>query len=187
MDLLETLDDIDRKIIQYLQDEPEMTHSKIAELLDRSQPAIGARIKKLEAKGLIATQIGVNFHDMDAFNLVILNIKTNRVVDIMELSEYCPFIINAVKTSGDYNMTIFLASTNLKQLDKVIDRHFREKSWTQALDMKLVTGIAKKLVLPIDFNIENLSLEDDPCADSPYCRNLRLDAGKRAPEELNLT
>lgn len=186
MELLETLDDIDRKIIQYLQEDASMTHSKIAELLDRSQPAIGARIKKLEAKGLIATQIGVNFHEMESIHLVMLNIKTSRTVDIMELSEFCPFIINALKTSGDYNMTIFLASTNLKQLDSVIDRHFREKEWTQSLDMKLVTGIAKKLVFPIDFNIEKLAESGDPCGKSPYCAHARKEAGKRTPEELNL-
>lgn len=187
MELLEALDDIDRKIIQYLQEDANMTHSRIAELLDRSQPAIGARIKKLEAKGLIATQIGVNFHELKEFNLVILNLKTNRVVDIMELSEFCPFIINAVKTSGDYNMTVFLASTNLKQLDNVIDRHFREKEWTHALDMKLVTGIAKKLVLPVDFNVEKLAEHEDPCATSPICEENRRKANKRSTKELNLT
>ena len=187
MEILKELDEIDRSIIQHLQDDPNVTHSRIAELLDRSQPAIGARIKKLESKGLIATQIGVDFHEMDEFNLVILNIKTSRTVDIMDLSAYCPFIINALKTSGDYNMTLFLASTNLKQLDNVIDRHFREKEWTNALDMKLVTGIAKKFVLPIDFDIEKMSKNNDPCANSPFCAHARSIAGVRSKEELNLT
>ena len=55
------LDNIDKSIIALLQENPAITHSDIAKKLNRSQPAIGARIKKLNDKGILDTQIGVNF------------------------------------------------------------------------------------------------------------------------------
>ncbi|MHA1618079.1 MAG: Lrp/AsnC family transcriptional regulator, partial [Promethearchaeota archaeon] len=73
MSLLSKLDDIDKSIIKILQDDPNITHSQIAKELSRSQPAIGARIKKLTEKGILATQIGVDFSNPEinsSLNLV---------------------------------------------------------------------------------------------------------------------
>jgi DNA-binding Lrp family transcriptional regulator len=42
------LDDIDRKIITLVQGDPNLTHTQIAEQINRSQPTVGMRIKKLE-------------------------------------------------------------------------------------------------------------------------------------------
>ncbi|KKK46377.1 hypothetical protein LCGC14_0576430 [marine sediment metagenome] len=41
------MDDIDKKIITLIQEDPDMTHSKIAKVIKKSQPTVGIRIKKL--------------------------------------------------------------------------------------------------------------------------------------------
>ena len=142
------LDETDRKIVSYLQENPAITHSKIAEHLELSQPAIGARIKKLTKRGIVAKQVGVNFQKLPELHLVRLNLKTTRPADVLELSEFCPFVINALKSTGDYNMTLFLASRNLKHLDSVIDRHYRSKSYVSNLQMDLVTSMNKPVIFP---------------------------------------
>jgi DNA-binding Lrp family transcriptional regulator len=48
-----SLDKIDKHIIDLLRKDPEITHSKIADIIGRNQPAIGNRIKKLEKKRAI--------------------------------------------------------------------------------------------------------------------------------------
>ena len=46
------LDDVDIKIISLVQEDPNLTHTQIAEKIDRSQPTVGMRIKKLEKSGI---------------------------------------------------------------------------------------------------------------------------------------
>lgn len=186
MDLKKIIDDIDKQIIDMLQEDPNLTHSKIAKELKRSQPAIGARVKKLTEKGILATQIGVNFNQLQELNLVKVELKTTRVEDVLELCQHCPFVLNALKTSGNYNITIFLASASLKKLDNVLDRHFREKEYVSRLKMDIVTGFAKKFVLPMNFLAELNGDGDDPCANHPLCTLARKNANMRSPAELNL-
>lgn len=59
------LDKIDLKLISLLQENPDLTHTQIAEIVNRSQPAIGARLKKLKNKGILQFQAGLNFKELD--------------------------------------------------------------------------------------------------------------------------
>ncbi|MEJ2248602.1 MAG: winged helix-turn-helix transcriptional regulator [Candidatus Lokiarchaeota archaeon] len=52
------LDEIDRKIIKIIEENPNITHTEIAERVDRSQPTVGLRIKHLEEKGILNFQAG---------------------------------------------------------------------------------------------------------------------------------
>ena len=47
------IDEIDRNIIQLIQKEPTLTHTEIAKQVNRSQPTIGMRIRKLEELGIL--------------------------------------------------------------------------------------------------------------------------------------
>ena len=58
-------DEIDRSIITLLQKHPNITHSEIAKRIGRSQPAVGSRIHRLEEKGVISSQYGINFKNAD--------------------------------------------------------------------------------------------------------------------------
>ena len=65
-----------------LQDDPSITHSQIAKELSRSQPAIGARIKKLTEHGILATQIGVDFKKLQELTLVSLLVPPLATVSL---------------------------------------------------------------------------------------------------------
>jgi Lrp/AsnC family transcriptional regulator, leucine-responsive regulatory protein len=163
MNLKESLDDIDKQIITFLQKEPNTTHSEIARQLDRSQPAIGARIKKLQEKGVLATQIGVDFKKITDLNLVKVEMITSKPENIFDMADHCPYLINVLKLSGEYNISLFMACSNLKRLDSIIDRHFRNQEWITKVKMDLVTDMAKSLVFPIDFAVEEYDTENDLC------------------------
>ncbi|MFW9829598.1 MAG: Lrp/AsnC family transcriptional regulator, partial [Candidatus Thorarchaeota archaeon] len=45
------LDKIDLKLISLLQEDPNLTHYQIAEIVNRSQPTVGTRLRKLKEKG----------------------------------------------------------------------------------------------------------------------------------------
>ncbi len=169
-----SLDEIDRKIISLLQEDSTKTHSQIAKELDRSQPAIGARIKKMIDKGILATQIGVDFaaHDVGALlNLVIVLLDTSQPDEVFSMVKHCPYMLNALKLSGEFNIMLFLSCSSLKRLDCLLDQHFRNKSYIKKLQMNLCTGLAKKLILPYDFGAESFENPHDPCdfTSCPYC------------------
>ena len=159
------LDDIDRQIITLVQDDPNLTHTEIAEKINRSQPTVGMRIKKLEKEGILQFQPGINFRKVDLF-LATVELNTKKPDEIIDMAKHCPFMLNAFRMSGDHNICILLASSKLNKLDKIVNYHFRNNPDVKETSMEIVHEIAKDLILPIDFDSEdhNPTLEDG-CGD----------------------
>ncbi|MHA1745497.1 MAG: Lrp/AsnC family transcriptional regulator [Promethearchaeota archaeon] len=172
--LLAKIDELDKKIITMLQDDPSITHSQIAKVLSRSQPAIGARIKKLTEHGILATQIGVDFKKLQELTLIKVELTAIQPKEILDMADYCPYVINALKISGETNICMFMACSSLKRLDQIIDKHFRSSHEISGVRMDIVTGFAKQFILPIDFSIEHFDQEDDPCNNCSYCAAHKL-------------
>ncbi len=90
---------------------------------------------------------------------------------VFDMVNFCPYIINAIKLSGDYNIMIFMACSSLKRLDIILDKHFRNKDYVRKIKMDLITDFAAPFILPVDFTIENFDKPDELCAieSCPYC------------------
>ena len=160
------LDDIDRKIITLIQNDPNITHSEIAQHVDRSQPTVGMRLKKLKDSGVLKIQAGLNFKTVDIFYAFVY-IRTDDPEIIMEQAKHCPFMMNAYKISGEYNIILTLASTRLDKLDAMVNSHFRIESKIHSVKMEVVIDIAKDLVLPVNFALQD---ELDPTSgECEYC------------------
>ncbi len=155
------LDDIDRQIISLVQENPSLTHTQIAENINRSQPTVGMRIKKLEKDGVLQFQPGINFKKVDLF-LATVEVNTRKPDEIIEMAKFCPFILNAFRLSGEHNICVLLASSKLDKLDNIVNYHFRNNPDIHSCSMEVVTEISKDLILPIDFDSEehNPSLEE---------------------------
>ena len=77
------IDNADKKIIEMIERDPDITHSKIAEEIDKSQPAVGARIIKLERKSLLTKQVGFNIKDVDIKTAIVF-VSTKDVDGIVD-------------------------------------------------------------------------------------------------------
>ena len=150
------LDDIDRRIITLVQDDPNLTHTQIAEKIDRSQPTVGMRIKKLEKEGILQFQPGINFKKVDLF-LASVELNTKRPDEILEMAKFCPFMLNAFRLSGSHNIMILLASSKLNKLDNIVNYHFRSDPSVSSVQMNMITEIAKDFIMPVDFKSEEHS------------------------------
>ncbi|GAG85085.1 unnamed protein product [marine sediment metagenome] len=160
------LDEVDRQIISIVQEDPNITHTEIAHRVNRSQPTIGMRLKKLTNSGVLKIQAGLNFKTVDIF-LALVSLKTATPEKIMHMSSHCPFIMNAYKLSGEYNIILSLASAKLDKLDGLVNSHFRNKDEIQSVKMEVVIDIAKDLILPINFDLQD---ELDPSSgECTYC------------------
>lgn len=148
------LDDIDRQIITLVQEDPNLTHTQIAERINRSQPTVGMRIKKLEKSGILQFQPGINFKKVELF-LATVELNSSNPEEIMEMAACCPFMLNAFRLSGEHNICILLASSKLDKLDAIVNYHFRKNPEISSVSLEVVTDIAKDFILPIDFDSEH--------------------------------
>jgi len=166
------IDDDDKKIIEMIEADPDITHSTIAAEIEKSQPAVGARIIKLERKHLLTKQVGFNIKKVDIKTAIVF-ISTKDVDDIVEKIADCPFINHAFKISGDYNVLCFVAAADLQTIERLVDLCFRRDPNVLSVKTNILIDSIHDFVVPIDFQIEDF--------DGRYCGpdcSLRIDMPK---------
>jgi len=164
-----SIDDDDKKIIEMIEKNPDITHSDIAKEIDKSQPAVGARIIKLERKHLLTKQVGFNVKEVD-IKVAIVYVSTKDVDNIVRKIKSCPFINHAFKISGEFNLLCFIAASDLQTVEKLVDLCFRRDENVINVKTNILIESIHDFVVPIDFQIENF--------DGRYCGpecNLRQD------------
>ncbi|TFG03730.1 MAG: Lrp/AsnC family transcriptional regulator, partial [Promethearchaeota archaeon] len=154
------IDDDDKKIIEMIEQNPDITHSDIAKEIEKSQPAVGARIIKLERKHLLKKQVGFNVKKVD-IKVAIVFISTKDVDKIVQKIEDCPFINHAFKISGEYNVLCFIAASDLQTIERLIDVCFRRDDNVINVKTSILIESIHDFVIPIDFKIEDF--------DGRYC------------------
>lgn len=147
------IDNVDKQIIQLLQENPEMTHSEISEKVHKSQPAVGARIIKLRRKNLLNTQIGVNFKKVD-IKLAKVTMLVKNVGEILNAMEKCPFVLHAFKISGTTNLMVLIAAPDIKMIDQMVDLCWRKHPDIMTINVSYIISSVKDLILPVNFDIE---------------------------------
>ncbi|MFX1526756.1 MAG: Lrp/AsnC family transcriptional regulator [Promethearchaeota archaeon] len=171
------LDKIDLKLISLLQEDPNLTHYQIAEIVNRSQPTVGTRLRKLKEKGILQLQAGLNFKKI-GIQLAFVNLNTKNPEEIVDMVNHCPFMLNAFRLSGKYNLSILIANTDIKKLNNVVDQHFRDNSNVHEILLEFITDTVKNFVLPIDTDSELMfpNLEDGCSTNCKYCEYKKMES-----------
>ena len=156
------IDDIDCQIMGLIQKEPSLTHTQIAEYVNRSQPTIGMRIRKLEKIGVLKYQAGINIKVADLC-FVRVEIQTKKPREVFKLVQTCPFLLNAFRLSGDTNISILMTGFNLKVIDNVVNMHFRNNPDVLSCQIDIIADVANDFVLPIELNTDHLNLKEHHC------------------------
>ena len=167
-----SIDNDDKRIIEMIEKDPGITHSDIAKEIEKSQPAVGARIIKLERKNLLTKIVGFNIKKVD-IKVAIVHISTKDVEDIVRKIENCPFINHAFKSSGEFNLLCFISASDLQTIEKLVDLCFRSDENVINVKTNIIIESIHDFVVPIDFQIENF--------DGRYCGpgcNVREDLPK---------
>jgi DNA-binding Lrp family transcriptional regulator len=158
------IDTIDCQIMDLIQKAPSLTHTEIALHVNRSQPTVGMRIKKLEKLGVLKYQAGINIKVADlCFARVELQTKNPRM--IIEIVKNCPFMLNAFRLGGKSNISILMAGLNFKDIDFVVNNHFRSNPDVISVLIDVIADVVNDFVIPIDLNLEygQLSLQNLCC------------------------
>ncbi len=164
------MDEVDRQILGLLQKEPNLTHTEIATKVNRSQPTVGMRIKKLEESGVLQFQAGINMKNSEMC-FARVEIQSNKPEKLFEIIENCPFMLNAFRLSGTINMTVLIVGYDYKILDEIVNLYFRNNPDVIKVSMDIVTDIKYDLILPMKFDFEHCSCDSETKAN---CKNAFL-------------
>ncbi|MFX1277164.1 MAG: Lrp/AsnC family transcriptional regulator [Promethearchaeota archaeon] len=148
------LDEIDKKIVTIIQKNPTITHTKLARKVNRSQPTIGMRIKKLEESGLLKFQAGLSVKNLDCY-FAKVNIQTSDPSKLKQIIISCPHIIQGYRLSGSTNFVMIIACSALKELDKIVNYHFRKNPEVKIVNTEIISEIITEFVIPVDFRTES--------------------------------
>ena len=117
------MDQIDKKLIEILQQNARMPLKAIASQVFLSAPAVSARIEKLEAQQLIQgyhAQIDrqkLGYH-ITAF--ISLDLETKRKPEFYGFVQACPNVLECNCVTGEYSMLIKVAFPSTQELDTFI-------------------------------------------------------------------
>ncbi|MBY8990768.1 MAG: Lrp/AsnC family transcriptional regulator [Candidatus Lokiarchaeota archaeon] len=148
------IDDIDCMIMDLIQRKPALTHAQIAELVNRSQPTVGMRLNRLQKLGVLKFQAGITLKN-DNLCFARVDIQTNNPSNAFEIVKNCPFMLNGFKLSGEHNLSIIITGVSYKDIDKVINYHFRNNLDITNVTMEIIVDVADDLVLPLNLNSEH--------------------------------
>ena len=119
------MDDIDKKIINLLQENARIPLKSLAEHVYLSSPAVSARIEQLERENIITsyearinhTKLG--FHITAFINLEIIPTQKDEFYPFIKA---CPNVIECNCVTGDFSMLIKVAFPDTMKLDKFIGK-----------------------------------------------------------------
>ncbi|MHA2278303.1 MAG: Lrp/AsnC family transcriptional regulator [Candidatus Kariarchaeaceae archaeon] len=158
------IDQIDCRIMELIQKAPHLTHTEIATHVNRSQPTVGMRIKKLENLGVLKYQAGINIKVADLC-FARVELQTNSPKEAIEVVKRCPFMLNAFRLSGNSNISILIIGLSFKDIDLIVNRHFRNDPNVNSVHINAISEVVNDFVLPVDLNLERgeLSLQKVCC------------------------
>jgi len=146
--LAREINDIDKKILHLLSQNPEISQIDLAEQLKISQPAVSARIHKLKEAGALAHLIGIEVKKAQLF-LAKIDIVTNNVEHVLSFLEKCPIYINGFLTSGRYNLTVLLMGENMRSIVSCVDSHLRPNPVIKEMGFDLIVTPIRDFIVPI--------------------------------------
>jgi len=155
------LDDRDKSILSLMSRNPEVSQYELSKQLKISQPAVSARIRQLEEKGILAHIIGIDVKKAQLF-LAKLDVATNHVEQFLKSLDECPLYLNGFLTSGKNNLTVLLMGENIRSIMSCVDTHLRQNPLVKDTEFDLVVTPIRPFIVPIRPSMDKK--KTTPCA-----------------------
>lgn len=118
------LDDIDKKILDFLVENTRMPFTEIAKQMDVSAGTIHVRVKKMEDAGIIlGSSLNIDYSKLD-YNFIayigILLTKSNHTQDVLKELSKIANVTEASVISGKYNIFCKIRARNTEDAKRII-------------------------------------------------------------------
>jgi DNA-binding Lrp family transcriptional regulator len=161
-----SLDDLNRKIITLLQNEPGMTQSELAKKIGVSQSAIAARLRKLRENQMVSSVTGVNLSAM-GMQMSRIDVSTDKPATITKFASRCPLFINGSVGVGDRNLSLFFSSEDIEMFQYIVDGHIRKLDGVKDVSFVPILTWVSDFVSKLEFDVQKS--KSPPCGMLPYC------------------
>ena len=120
------LDDIDRRLLQYLQDNARLSNAELARRLELSPPGLQKRLRKLEAHGVIERYTAlVNRESLGFDMLCLIQVTLQRhqpeaIDHFRRLVQQMPEVLACYHVTGEYDYLLKVVVRNRKHLESFL-------------------------------------------------------------------
>lgn len=120
------LDDVDRKLLNYLQENARISNAELARRIELSPPGLQKRVRKLEEAGIIdqyATILNpekVGFDMICFVQITLVRHKSEFLKNFMDVLQEIPEVLEAYHITGEYDYLLKVVIRNRKHLEEFI-------------------------------------------------------------------
>lgn len=140
------VDDLDKSILSLFQKDPEITHSEIANKVGLSQPAVGARIKRLKENGILEHNYGINLRNIKS-KIVRIDISSGDPISLLEEVEVLQNVIFAYRMIGNINLTLWVVADTWNEVEDFANYYVRRKDNTRIVMMNVILAFEKGSIM----------------------------------------
>ena len=147
------LDEIDIKILRYLQKDGRETASKIAEKLNLTVPTITERMKKLQESSVIKgfqAIIEPKSVSLDVSAVItVISSSSNNYQQVIDNAVDCPEIIQCFSTTGMGSLLLWVSTKNSQSLEELLRKIQSWPDVTRTETQVILSSYKSLLALPI--------------------------------------
>ena len=147
------LDDIDIKILKYLQKDGRETASKIAEKLNLTVPTITERIRKLQESSVIKgfqAIIDPKSVSLDVSAVItVVSSSSNNYQEVIFKAVECPEIIQCFSTTGMGSLLLWVSTNNSQSLEELLRKIQSWPDVTRTETQVILSSYKDLLELPL--------------------------------------
>ena len=118
------IDDLDRKILEFLQKDGRMAASHIADELDISIPTVTDRIKKLSESGVIQgfhATLNPKLLGLDVSAIItVISESSEHYKEVIQMARNTPEVVQCYSTTGKGSHTLIIVAKNSQALEELL-------------------------------------------------------------------
>jgi Lrp/AsnC family leucine-responsive transcriptional regulator len=120
------LDEVDRELLNHLQENARITNAELARRVDLSPPGLQKRVRKLEIAGIIDQYVTILNpetvgYDMLCFvQITLVRHKSEFLQNFMQVLQDIPEVLEAYHITGEYDYLLKVVIRNRKHLEEFI-------------------------------------------------------------------
>ncbi|MFO8018570.1 MAG: Lrp/AsnC family transcriptional regulator [Promethearchaeia archaeon] len=144
------VDDTDKKILLAIQNNPGITHSEISTKVKLSQPAVGARIKKLKEKNILELNYGLIIREI-GLKISRVDISSKAPTSFLKKMSKKKNVINAYRMVGKIYLVLWVAGKTMSEVEDGINQIIKlDKDRSEIVKVSMISSFEKKFFLPIE-------------------------------------
>lgn len=156
------MDEIDKQIIQLLEENGRLTHEEISRLLHISRPSVHQRVSKMEKEGIIKgyrSIIDWNKMDEKIKAIILVKIKCNNFKEVASNIISLPIpgvtILEAQRLAGEWCMMLKVRVSDSQRITDLIDEMVRIPEVQETSTTLILTTILENQIIEQGYSTDN--------------------------------